>query len=231
MEAQGAASVSTRSPKSNKGSSRPSRLRLPDSRRILILTMFRRETGFVSTAAFIGSRFFPEGSSRPELWSLWSSNREEETQGVYGHQTALSLHELSDVMPAKLHMTVPPRFRRNSEIPRMLVLHFANIPQSDIGTAHGVPVTNPMRTILICYTAGMCLLRIFGKHSRRTTTRSDSQKPNCGGQKTCLRIKTIANLVSNIAQRLQSGIAVPMCQLCQNVLGRTPAFDKVVSRR
>jgi predicted transcriptional regulator of viral defense system len=81
------------------------------------------------------------------LWSLWSRNREEVAQGVYSHQTALSLYELSDVMPAKLHMTVPTRFRRNSDIPRVLVLHFANIPQSDIGTAHGVRVTNPLRTI------------------------------------------------------------------------------------
>jgi predicted transcriptional regulator of viral defense system len=92
---------------------------------------------------------FPRGH-RPDLmlWSLWSKNREEVAQGVYSHQTALSLYDLSDVMPAKLHMTVPGRFRRNSEIPRVLVLHFANILQSDIGTAHGVPVTNPMRTIL-----------------------------------------------------------------------------------
>jgi predicted transcriptional regulator of viral defense system len=92
---------------------------------------------------------FPRGD-RPDLmlWALWSRNREEVAQGVYSHQTALSLYELSRVMPAKLHMTVPTRFRRNSEIPRVLVLHFANIPQSDIGTAHGVRVTNPMRTIL-----------------------------------------------------------------------------------
>ena len=30
----------------------------------------------------------------------------------------------------------------------MLVLHFADLPQSDIGNAHGVHVTNPLRTIL-----------------------------------------------------------------------------------
>ena len=51
-------------------------------------------------------------------------------------------------MPAKLHMTVPKSFRRNSEIPRVLVLHFADLPQSDIGALHGVHVTKPMRTIL-----------------------------------------------------------------------------------
>src|SRR5580704_11885186 len=92
---------------------------------------------------------FPRGQ-RPDLmlWSLWSRNRGEAGQGVYSHQTALSLYDLSDVMPAKLHMTVPKNFRRNSEIPRVLVLHFADLPQSDIGAVHGVRVTKPMRTIL-----------------------------------------------------------------------------------
>lgn len=82
------------------------------------------------------------------LWSLWSRSREEVVQGVYSHHTALSLHDLSDVMPAKLHMTVPKGFRRNSEIPRILVLHLADLPHSDIGDANGVRVTKPMRTIL-----------------------------------------------------------------------------------
>src|SRR5271163_4932984 len=92
---------------------------------------------------------FPR-AERPDLmlWSLWSRNRGESAQGVYSHQTALSLHDLSDVMPAKLHMIVPKSFRRNSEIPRVVVLHFADLPQSDIGAAHGVGVTKPMRTIL-----------------------------------------------------------------------------------
>jgi predicted transcriptional regulator of viral defense system len=92
---------------------------------------------------------FPRGE-RPDLmlWSLWSRNRGEAEQGVYSHQTALSLYDLSDLMPAKLHMTVPKDFRRNSEIPRVLVLHFAGLPQSDIGVVHGVRVTKPMRTIL-----------------------------------------------------------------------------------
>ena len=92
---------------------------------------------------------FPRGE-RPDLmlWSLWSRDRSETVQGVYSHQTALSLHELSDVMPAKLHMTVPKSFRRNSEIPSVLVLHVADLPQSDIADANGVRVTKPMRTIL-----------------------------------------------------------------------------------
>ena len=92
---------------------------------------------------------FPRGE-RPDLmlWSLWSRNRRESAQGVYSHQTALSLHDLSDAMPSKLHLTVPKSFRRNSEIPHVLVLHFSDLAQSDIGAVHGVRVTKPVRTIL-----------------------------------------------------------------------------------
>jgi predicted transcriptional regulator of viral defense system len=92
---------------------------------------------------------FPRGE-RPDLmlWSLWSRNRGEAAQGVYSHQTALSLHDLSDAMPTKLHMTVPRTFRRNSKIPCVLVLHFTDLPQIDIGVAYGARVTSPLRTIL-----------------------------------------------------------------------------------
>jgi hypothetical protein len=44
---------------------------------------------------------------RPDLmlWYLWSQDRQEVPEGTYSHETALSLHELSDIMPSKLHMT------------------------------------------------------------------------------------------------------------------------------
>lgn len=82
------------------------------------------------------------------LWALWSRNRDEEIEGVYSHQTALSLYDLSDLNPAKLHMTVPTRFRRNSEIPGILVLHYADLPESDVETAQGFKFTRPLRTVL-----------------------------------------------------------------------------------
>ena len=89
-------------------------------------------------------------ADRPDLvlWSLWSRNRDEEVEGVYSHQTALSLYELSDLNPAKLHMTVPAHFRRNSDIPGILVLHYADLPESDVQNAQGFKFTRPLRTIL-----------------------------------------------------------------------------------
>jgi predicted transcriptional regulator of viral defense system len=87
---------------------------------------------------------------RPDLmlWYLWSQNRREIPEGIYSHETALSLHELSDVMPSKLHMTVPIEFRRNSMIPEILVLHRARVEESDAQEIYGVRVTRPMRTII-----------------------------------------------------------------------------------
>ena len=87
---------------------------------------------------------------RPDLvlWSLWSRNRNEEVEGVYSHETALSLHELSDLNPAKLHMSVPTDFRRNSEVPGILVLHYADLSEGDVQAANGFRFTRPLRTIL-----------------------------------------------------------------------------------
>ena len=89
-------------------------------------------------------------AEHPDLvkWALWSKNRNEVTEGVYSHQTALSLYELSDLNPAKLHMTVPTHFRRNSAIPGILVLHFADLADDDVQTAQGFKRTRPLRTIL-----------------------------------------------------------------------------------
>ena len=76
---------------------------------------------------------------RPDLmlWYLWSQNRQEIPEGTYSHDTAISLPELSDLMPSKLHMTVPKAFRRNSDLPEILVLHRARLETSDIQEMHG----------------------------------------------------------------------------------------------
>lgn len=81
------------------------------------------------------------------LWSLWSRGRDDQPQGVYSGQTALSLHELSDVMPAKLHMSVPRSFRRNSKLPRAIVLHHDDLPAADCIEMRGFRVQRPLAAI------------------------------------------------------------------------------------
>lgn len=89
-------------------------------------------------------------TSRNELtlWMLWSSDKYGNPQGVWSHETALDIHSLSDVAPAKLHMSVPKGFRRRSEIPKVLCLHFVDeIPQNEIENREGFRVTTPLRTL------------------------------------------------------------------------------------
>lgn len=87
---------------------------------------------------------------RPDLMIgyLWSRDRHENPQGVYGHETALSLYELSDANPGKLHMTVPRKFRRMAPPPPMIVLHRADIPVEDTQEILGVRCTTPLRAIV-----------------------------------------------------------------------------------
>lgn len=89
-------------------------------------------------------------TSRPELalWSLWSRNKSGVVQGVWSHETALDIYELSDVMPAKMHMTVPEKFRRRAPHPKILVLHFADLSEEDIRSQQGYKMTSPLRTLI-----------------------------------------------------------------------------------
>src|ERR1019366_6578492 len=93
-------------------------------------------------------RSFPS-PERPDLmlWFLWSRDRNDVPQGTFSHQSALALYDLSDVNPAKLHMTVPKAFRRNSIVPKVVVLHKADLAPTDLLDILGVRATTPLRTI------------------------------------------------------------------------------------
>jgi hypothetical protein len=74
------------------------------------------------------------------LWSLWSGGR-----AVFSHQTALALHDLGDVSPVRIHVTVPPRFRASDSA---LVLHKAPVGPADVEDHGGYQVTTVERAIL-----------------------------------------------------------------------------------
>ncbi len=85
------------------------------------------------------------------LWALWSCNRQEKIEGIYSHETALSFYELSDLNPAKLHMTVPKLFRRGVKTPKILVLHRGDLTCSDYKTVRGFKIVKPLRAIQDLY--------------------------------------------------------------------------------
>ena len=94
--------------------------------------------------------YFPQDDEDAQLvlWYLWSRDRNEKPQGVYSHETALRIYDLSDFMPSQLHMSVPWAFRRFNPIPRILILHKANLKRCDMRPIRGFAVTTPTRTIL-----------------------------------------------------------------------------------
>ena len=92
-------------------------------------------------------RDFPAGEREDLIrWSLWSRNQKGVPQAVVSHETALTLHELSDVMPDKIHLTVPRGFRK--KVPAGCVLHKANLASDEIEFRTGYRVTTPLRTLL-----------------------------------------------------------------------------------
>ena len=92
-------------------------------------------------------KHFPPGQQEDlvALW-LWSDRA-----GVFSHETALMLHELSDVLPARAHLTVPAKWRRRRlQLPDGVVLHYADVPKRDRAWVGAVPVTSPARTLTDC---------------------------------------------------------------------------------
>ena len=90
---------------------------------------------------------FPAGEHEDlvTVW-LWS-----EREGVLSHETALMLHQLSDVMPAHVHLSLPEAWRRRRfRVPPGVVLHHADVVDGDRVWVGPVPVTSPKRTLLDC---------------------------------------------------------------------------------
>jgi predicted transcriptional regulator of viral defense system len=70
------------------------------------------------------------------------------SRGVLSHETALDMHGLCDVNPAKIHITVPERYRASRETPALYVLHARALDPKDITAHEGIRVVTPYRAIL-----------------------------------------------------------------------------------
>jgi predicted transcriptional regulator of viral defense system len=78
------------------------------------------------------------------LQGVISSRRVRRNVGVE-EETALRLHGLSDLMPKKVHLSVPRGFRKRS--PRGVVLHKQDLTEEDVEEWIGFRVTTPLKTI------------------------------------------------------------------------------------
>lgn len=74
---------------------------------------------------------------------LWTRRK-----GVLSHATALDLHELCDVNPNAIHLTVPPDFRTRKKVPPTYRLHRADLAPDGSAWHEGIPVVNAEQAIV-----------------------------------------------------------------------------------
>ena len=95
---------------------------------------------------------FPAGEHEDlvEIW-LWSAR-----VGIFSHETALALQDLSDALPARTHLTLPDACkRRRIRVPKGVVLHVADVAKEDRAWVGAAPVTTPRRTVADCIEASV----------------------------------------------------------------------------
>jgi len=78
--------------------------------------------------------------------SLWSRDRQGRPQAVVSYDSALQLYELTDLLPANIHLSVPSSFRKDP--PEGVVLHTARFKDGEIRDYSSYQVTSPLRTLL-----------------------------------------------------------------------------------
>ena len=90
-------------------------------------------------------RHFPSTFGDEDLVPIWLWTTQ---LGVFSHVTALALHELSDALPPRHHVTVPLAWRaRRLRTPHGVVLHYADLRADERTWSGPVPVTTPLRTL------------------------------------------------------------------------------------
>ncbi len=85
-------------------------------------------------------RHFPE-QPHADLFAAWLSAG---PQAVVSHESALALYELTDLLPAEIHFTLP---RTASRRKRGIRLHTARLNPEDVTRRAGLPVTTLARTL------------------------------------------------------------------------------------
>lgn len=81
---------------------------------------------------------------------LWPAAKGTADIGILSHESALAFYDISDVNPAKVHITIAPTRRIRRTAPTRLIVHHALLETADITIHDGVPVTTAARAIRDC---------------------------------------------------------------------------------
>ncbi len=80
-------------------------------------------------------------------WMLWSVSRGGEKLAAFAYETTMAIFHLSDLIPAKIHLSVPKKFRR-SVLPKVLKFHHEDRDADDIINYEGLRVVKPLKAII-----------------------------------------------------------------------------------
>lgn len=95
---------------------------------------------------------FPAGEHE-ELVAIWLWS---DRAGVFSHETALTLHDLSDALPVAVHLTLPAAWRRRRlRVPDGVAIHHADVPDRDRAWIGAIPITSAARTLEDLARAGL----------------------------------------------------------------------------
>jgi predicted transcriptional regulator of viral defense system len=79
---------------------------------------------------------------------LWARASHGPEKVALSHETALAVYGISDVNPARVHITVPKDARLRRTKPKGIVIHRGTLSPSDVTTHEGLPVTTVAKSVL-----------------------------------------------------------------------------------
>ncbi len=91
---------------------------------------------------------YPSGDQE-DLIVVWLAT---DGEAVFSHETALSLHRLSDLLPGRIHVRLPRSWHRR-RLPDGVVRHEVAAPLTARTWIGDVPVTTPLQTLADCLEA------------------------------------------------------------------------------
>ncbi len=105
--------------------------------------------------------------------------------GVFSHETALVAHGLAELLPSRVHLTLPLSWkRRRLRLPAGVELHFDDLSPAELGANDGLPYTTVARTLRDCEAARiaprvMKIARLV-QGARRPARPPASRRPSTG---------------------------------------------------
>ena len=74
-------------------------------------------------------------------------DRNDLPQGVISHESALFIHELGEIIPHKVHITVPKTYRKKFTEKKYSIFK-EDLEQNEITNKEGIPLTTPIKSII-----------------------------------------------------------------------------------